>query len=106
MKKLFFGLVATVLFSVSAMANNEVVNNDKVVKENVKVGKTIKVSLGDVSNLSEAEINSLIENIQIPTSIEDDCKWQAVISYENHHIYLFGYYIGVYIEVIITYECC
>jgi hypothetical protein len=73
MKKMLFGLIATVMISVSGFAKNDL-NESIVAKKEVSV-KTenclnhLKISfdLGNLSNLSKTELNNLLNNL--PTQI-------------------------------------
>lgn len=68
MKKLFFGLIATVIISVSGFAKNDlnesiVDKNEVSVKiENCKDKINVSFNLGDITNLSKSEVNVLCEN--------------------------------------------
>jgi len=69
MKKLLFGLIATVMISVSGFAKNDL-NESIDVKKGVNVTNEncndkfkVKFNLGNVSNLTESELNSMCDNL-------------------------------------------
>jgi hypothetical protein len=69
MKKMLFGLIATVMISVSGFAKNDL-NESIVVKKEVSVKienclNHLKISfdLGNISNLSQTELNNLLDNL-------------------------------------------
>lgn len=69
MKKILFGLIATVMISVSGFANNDL-NESIIVKkevnakiENCKDKINVSFNLGDVTNLSKSEVNILCDNL-------------------------------------------
>ncbi len=60
---MLFGLIATVMMSVSGFANSEIIKTEKsIFVENCDNKFKATFDLGDLTNLSESEINTLCEN--------------------------------------------
>jgi hypothetical protein len=93
MKNLFFGIIATVMFSVSGFAKNDL-NESIVDKKEVSVKienclNHLKISfdLGNLSNLSETELNNLLNNL--PTQIINSEQYsECTISYSMTFTYM------------------
>ncbi len=75
-EKNVFGLVATVVFSVSAMANNEIVNNDKVVKSD-NVGVELINNIDYADSKIDVASNLKIENVENSTVAAGSIKCWA-----------------------------
>jgi hypothetical protein len=64
MKKMLFGLIATVFFGLSSFANTQTVEKQKSITiENCNEKFNAKYNLGNISNLTESELISMCENL-------------------------------------------
>lgn len=76
MKKMFFGLIATVMLSVSGFANTKITEKQDLIK--IEKSNEIKIcyNLGNVTKLTDSELNSLsraiTESVSLPDNV-DEC---------------------------------